>query len=149
MGPELRGLGKRLVGVDLSARMLQKAQERGVYDELLEGDITERMEQLPSESFDVSVAADVFVYVGNLAPVFEQCRRILREEGILVFSVERLSDDTRDFTLELTQRFKHSCGYIDRLCSRFGFIVAHREFAHIRKQGSDPVEGCLYLLRKA
>ncbi|MBI3440937.1 MAG: tetratricopeptide repeat protein [Proteobacteria bacterium] len=149
MGPELRGLGKRLVGVDLSAKMLQKAQERGVYNELLEGDLVERMVQFPSASFDVGVAADVFVYVGNLAPVFEQCRRILREQGVLAFSIERLSDDTCDFTLELTQRFKHSCGYIDRLCSRFGFIVVHREFAHIRKQGRDPVEGCLYLLRKA
>lgn len=149
MGAELKGLGKRLVGVDLSAKMLQKAQERGVYDELLEGDLVECMAQFPSGSFDVAVAADVFVYVGNLAPVFEQCRRILRERGILAFSIERSSDDTRDFTLELTQRFKHSCGYIDRLCSRFGFIVTHREFAHIRKQGRDPVEGCLYLLTKA
>lgn len=149
MGLELRDISRRLVGIDLSSNMLHLAKARGVYDELLEGDIVEHMARFAPSSYDVVVSADVFVYLGNLATVFEHCRRILRPGGLFAFSVERLSDDTKDYVLDVTQRFKHSDRYVQGLCAHSGFSLVHRELVQVRTERGEPVGGRVYLLSKS
>ncbi|CAL1131927.1 unnamed protein product [Cladocopium goreaui] len=73
MGPLLKDLGvEHLEGVDLSSKMLQVAREkqRG-YDVLLCGDLVEIFDE--TKSFDLVVAADVFVYLGDLSSVLHAC----------------------------------------------------------------------------
>jgi predicted TPR repeat methyltransferase len=60
-GPQLlRPLARTLTGIDLSSNMLKKAEQRGLYDHLICGDIAEFLET-QSHAFDLAVAADVFV----------------------------------------------------------------------------------------
>src|SRR5438067_2541231 len=67
--------------------MIDQARSRGVYDRLDVGDLVATLRNAP-RSFDLLVAADVFVYVGDLAPAFEAAAAALRPGGLLAFTVE-------------------------------------------------------------
>ena len=80
MGPLLRPhVSGRLEGVDLSQGMVDKARAKGCYDHLaveelvayLDGSAGQEGVQCGgSGGYDLLVAADVFVYIGDLGPVF-------------------------------------------------------------------------------
>src|SRR6202012_4484032 len=65
-GPLLRPWAARLVGVDLSPKMLSKAAARGVYDQLNCAELTQWLAE-EAQPFDVIVCADVLCYFGDLA----------------------------------------------------------------------------------
>ena len=54
--------------------MIAKARERGGYDALLVDDALAMLGREPPGSFDLIVAADALVYVGDLAPLFVAVR---------------------------------------------------------------------------
>jgi predicted TPR repeat methyltransferase len=148
VGLELREISRRLVGIDLSAKMIAKARERAIYDDLVIGDLLERLKELPQDSFDLATSADVFIYVGKLDQVFENCRRILRPGGLFAFSLEAASDENHDFSLHTTGRYQHSRAYIHKLSQRFDFAEIHFAPIHVRKEKNEPVPGYIYLLSK-
>ncbi len=49
--------------------MLSRARERGVYDELIEAELTDFLGRHP-QSFDLIVSGDTLNYFGDLGPVF-------------------------------------------------------------------------------
>lgn len=146
LGVEVQDFAGRLIGVDLSPKMIEKARERSVYDQLVVGDLVETMAGFADKSVDVVAATDVFIYVGNLAPVFEQCRRILRPGGLFAFSVEAAPDDGPDFVLRPTGRYAQARRYISALGTRFGFETRLVESATVRKESGQPVAGYLCVL---
>lgn len=146
-GPHLRPLARRLVGVDLSSAMLAKAGEHGLYDELLHGEIVEVLNRLPGP-FDIAVAADVFVYIGDLDAVFRTVSAILREGGLFAFSVEAGADDQGDFQLGPTRRYTHSEAYLRRLADAHGLRIASARRSTLRKQNDQAVEGLLAVMRR-
>lgn len=148
IGLELRDLSRRLVGIDLSSKMLAKACERAIYDDLITGDLLMQMKGLPQDSFDLAVSADVFIYIGKLDQVFECCRNILRPGGLFAFSLEAAADDNVDFLLHTTGRYQHSRAYIRNLSQRFNFAEMHFSTIDVRKEKNEPVPGYIYLLRK-
>jgi predicted TPR repeat methyltransferase len=87
-GPLLRPYARRLVGVDLSTGVLTKARGRGVYDELVAGELTAYL-RAHLRTFDVILSADTLVYFGDLGPVLAAADAALRVPGRLVFTVER------------------------------------------------------------
>jgi len=91
-GPLLRSMARRLVGVDLSGGMIEKARPRNVYDELVVGELCAFMGARPA-AFDVIVSADTLVYFGALEQVAATARQCIRPGGVLAFTVERLADD--------------------------------------------------------
>ena len=91
-GPLLRPISRMLVGVDLSAPMIDKARERNVYDRLETGDILQLLQREP-KTWDLLVAADVLMYLGDLAPTFEAAASALRPGGIFAFTVEAGTGD--------------------------------------------------------
>ena len=147
-GVEIKPVSRHLTGVDLSPNMVAKAQERGIYDLLLASDLLEFLDGAESESMDLVAATDVFVYIGNLAPIFAQTWRILRPGGRFAFSIETNPDAAKDFVLDKTGRYLHSPGYIDSLISKSGFTHVWSETATLRSEKQQPVNGYLYLLRK-
>ena len=111
MGELIRPVAKTLIGVDLSANMLKKARQREIYDDLFCCDLTQFLET-QDKIFDVVVAADVFVYLGDLSLVFPAVRRSLSNGGLFCFSVEATAEG--DFTLRNTMRYAHSIGYLQK-----------------------------------
>lgn len=144
-GPFFRDAASRLIGVDLSAKMLEKARERRVYDELHEADIVEIL-QRTTNAYDVAIAADVFVYVGNIAPVFAGAATSLRSGGLLLFSVETVPNGT--YVLRNSGRYGHSQDYVHTLARDHGFDTIAVKEAVIRKDSQKAVAAHIYALKK-
>jgi len=144
-GPLLRPISRTLVGVDLSAAMIDKARERGVYDRLETGDILDVLRREPA-AWDLLVAADVLMYLGDLTPTFEAASSALRAGGLLAFSVEAGQGHRYQLRKE-TQRFTHSRPYLHHLASIFGFHEETIEEIILRKEAGRDVRGFLILLR--
>nr|WP_316641599.1 methyltransferase [uncultured Roseateles sp.] len=145
-GPWLRPLAARLVGVDLSDRMLDKARQRGLYDALDAAELTAWLEAC-SERFDLVVAADVFVYLGDLSAVFADVRRLLRPGGRFLFSVEAAQVD--EVELAQTRRYRHALPYLQRLAEQYGFTLLRTETAALRRNQGADVMGHLLLMQLA
>jgi predicted TPR repeat methyltransferase len=142
-GIQLRPMAARLTGVDLSAGMLGLAEEKEIYDELVHTDIVEFLEST-EQRYDLFMATDLFIYVGNLEPVFSAVRGVVLAEAWFTFSTE--STDEADYKLNDTGRYSHSKSYIELLSKQFGFTVRSCEMATIRKQNGHPVPGHLFVL---
>ncbi len=142
-GAALRSACAELIGVDLSPKMIDKARARGVYDALSVGDIEAYLRQ-EGAPFDLIVAADVLVYLGDLAPLFDAVRARLSDDGVFVFTTERAGDV--DYVLRDTCRYAHGRAYLDRLAQARGLHVTLAEDAVLRQQRGEPVDGTLSLL---
>ncbi len=110
MGAALRGRVDHLVGVDLSAAMVAKARERGVYDRLVVGEAAAPMSERPG-AFNLILAADLLVYIGDLAPLFAAVGTALAAGGLFAFSAETYKGD--GFRLDPTMRFAHARAYVE------------------------------------
>lgn len=120
-GLAFKPIAKRLVGVDLSPKMLAEARRLGIYDTLLEGDV----EVLPEGAkgrFDLIVAADVLVYLGDLAKLFATVRDRLAPDGLWLFTTEKSAAD--DFELGPKRRYRHSEAYLRACAAAHGYEVA-------------------------
>jgi len=96
-GPLFKNMSDTLVGVDLSSEMVEYARLRGVYDELLVEEITESFARYSDtenktlfRSVGLIVAADVFVYSGELEGVFKSSAQALKKGGWFAMTLERL-----------------------------------------------------------
>lgn len=118
----LRPISRKLVGVDLSSKMLDKARLRGGYDELVEAELTAFMGSHP-EAFDLVVAADVILYFGRLEPLAQALRSALRPGGGLVFTVEAGADEARGWALDDGGRYTHHPAYLRRVLESAGFEI--------------------------
>ena len=142
----LRPWAATLDGVDLSPAMVAKARRRGLYDSLHEGDLGEFLARRP-ECYDLIVAADVMVYLGDLAPVLAAARLALRAGGALAFTVEK-AEGIGSYILGAKHRYAHAVDYIRSQGEFAGFAVALLEDAVTRKDGGQDVPGLVTVLVK-
>ena len=150
VGVALAPLVAQLVGVDLSGRMLERAQARQVYQRLVQDDVVHMMQQEAAHSFDLVVAADVFIYIGQLDETVKEVKRLLRPQGLLAFSIENLdtsdqSPATEDFRLNSTGRYSQSRAYLDKLAQQNGFVVREVHPTVLRVENGQPVQGSLVI----
>lgn len=145
-GPLLRAHARRLVGIDLSAKMLDKARARGVYDDLETAELTAYMIDHAQE-FDVVVSADTLVYFGELEGAFQAAARALRPGGVLAFTVER-AQDAPGHVLNPHGRYSHHEQYVRRALEQSGFSVSAVEPSHLRLENKVPVEGLVVIARR-
>jgi predicted TPR repeat methyltransferase len=146
MGERLRRMKRTLTGVDLSPNMLEKARQRDIYDQLVDADLVKFLEA-QHQAFDLAVAADVFVYVGDLSPVFSAVRKALRDGGLFCFSVEAI--ETGDFVLRNTLRYAHSIDYLRKLAGQNQFAVESIDAQVIRQDSGKDIGGYHAVMRLA
>ena len=144
-GMEFREIADRLCGIDISSKMIEKAQEKRLYDDLRVGDIIEYL-QSTREHFDLVAAVDVFVYIGNLKPVFNALRQRIEPGGYFVFSTEHSGE--RDYTLRQTGRFAHAPAYVQSLAREHDFAVEICQSSNLRKDPELWVLGDLFVLKR-
>lgn len=118
--PVFKPFATKLTGIDLSPQMIAQAKATGLYDELIVGDVEDWLETA-RPGFGRAVAADVFVYIGDLERVFAGVRRVLKPGGLFLFTVERSAAD--DFVLQETKRWAHGEDYIRRRAEAADFDV--------------------------
>lgn len=131
----------RLIGVDLSSAMLAEATRKGRYQSLHNADVESWLGAAPAQTFSLIVAADVFIYIGELDTLFAHCARVLGPGGRFAFSVETCGGD--GYRLLPSGRYAQADAYVAELAARHGFTLRVREPAEIRRG----IQGALYLLR--
>jgi predicted TPR repeat methyltransferase len=142
-GPLLRPLARRLVGVDLSAGMLERASARGAYDDLRVEEITQAMAAEPS-AYDLIVAADVLVYFGDLTKLFRAMATALRPTGIAAVSVE--IHEESDYALRPNGRYAHDPAYVRAAAADAGLDELEGRRCPLRLEAGEPVEGWIGVL---
>ena len=146
-GPLIKHAVQRLDGVDLSPLMLDKARVLGIYDQLVQGDLVEHLRGSP-QTYDLVLSADVFIYVGDLEPVFAGVSRVMNRGGVFCFSAEQTGDE-QTFQLTTQQRYAHSERYVRQLAERHRFETAKMLRHAIREDQREPIAGLYFYLLKA
>jgi predicted TPR repeat methyltransferase len=156
VGLAIKPYARGLVGVDLSAKMLEKAAARHLYNRLECLDLVAMIKSELPNSYDLVIAGDVLVYLGRLDELARNVRRILRPKGMFAFSVESLDaleseaegvHEYRDFRLTQTGRYAHSARYLRSLASDEGFSVLQLINVQGRVDKAQAVQHYLALLR--
>lgn len=147
-GERVRERCARLVGVDLSAGMLQRARQRKLYDDLHEAELTSWLSS-QHEAFDVVASTDTLCYFGALDDAFAAAHDALRPGGWLYFSVEHQSADAPEFTLQHHGRYAHSRPYVERALDRARFRDVRIRHDTLRKEAGAPVAGLVVAARRA
>lgn len=143
-GLAFEDLAHRLDGVDLSPEMVRRAGEREIYSRVLCGDI----ENAEAEAgiYDLVVAADTLVYLGDLSRVFGLAHCALKSEGLFLFTVEKSGG--APFELGPKRRWRHSERYLRSEAAHARFSVAGLLACSPRTEAGEPVDGLAAALRK-
>lgn len=148
-GPLLRPVSNQLHGLDISAGMLQKARGLALYDHLFHADALEFLGET-SHRYNLVVAADVLIYIGDLAALFALVARCLLAGGQFAFTLEQLEETGgRDVQLMPTMRYAHSETYVRRMAAQHGFEVKHIENQTLRFEKGLPLPGLFVYLHKS
>ncbi len=92
--------------------MIAQAEAKGLYDRLVTADIADFLaeEIAGGDRYHLVLAADVFVYVNDLAPILAGLAQLLAPDGLLAFTVETHSGD--GIKLLPTLRFAYGEAYL-------------------------------------
>jgi predicted TPR repeat methyltransferase len=147
-GALLRPFATRLIGVDLSAGMLEKAAAIGVYDELVKAELTAFL-QGSDTAYDAIVLADTLCYFGSLETFAAAAANAVKPGGLLVFTVEALPAEAQEgFRVDLSGRYQHAGAYVDGVLKHAGFELLARKADTLRMERLDPVTGFVVSARR-
>ncbi len=146
-GEVFRAKTANMTGVDLAPAMIAKARAKSLYDRLAAADLVDFLAAEPAESADLVIAADVFVYVGDLDPVFAAITRVLEPGGLFAFTAQSLAEGA-GFQVGEDLRFAHSETYLRACAHRAGIAVQSFSPATTRKDRGADVPGFVVVLAK-
>ena len=112
-----------------------------MYDRLATADLARFLaaESATAEKYDLAIAADVFVYVNDLAPILGAVARVMAPDGILAFTVETHPGD--GVKLLPTLRFAYGAEYLRAIIAAAGLTPLTLAAAAIRTENGVPVDG--------
>lgn len=139
-----RAMARRLDGVDLSAKMVEKARARGLYDALAVEEIGRFLAGTP-RIYTLAIAADVLIYFGDLAPVFAAVASALKPRGMFAFTVEAAQGE--GYRLTASGRYAHDDAYVRSCAAAAGFEIVRATDETVRKEKLKPVHSRCYVLR--
>ncbi len=131
-----------LEGVDISAGMLAEAERKQVFHKLSQSDIAEYLAGLDDkDKYEIILAADVLVYLGELGQLFRLVSGRLAEGGLFAFSVQKLPQG--DYLLQGDHRYAHSRDYLVKCAEDTGLKVLLCQDEIVRKDGGRDVSGLI------
>ena len=133
----------RLDGIDLSPAMIEKARARNIYDSLRLGDIETSL----AGTYDLVLAADTLVYLGELTALFRAVATELAADGYFLFTTEAKAGG--GFELGPKRRWRHGEAYIREQAAVAGLEVAGLVTASPRTEANQPVPGLAVALTLA
>jgi predicted TPR repeat methyltransferase len=135
-----------LVGVDISSGMIEQARAKGLYDRL---EVAELLEFLAAEAgaqHHLALAADVFVYCSDLAPIAAAVARVLAPSGLFAFTVE--SHEEAGVKLQGTLRYAHGAGHVQQAFSAAALRILELTEVSTRNEKGAPVPGLLVVAQR-
>jgi predicted TPR repeat methyltransferase len=145
MGEAIRDRADELIGVDLSKKMLEAAERKKIYDLLVANNLLGSL-AAQTEPFDLILAADVFVYLPDLKPIFAAAAIKLSPTGYFAFTVE--THDGDDTVLGNTLRFAHGEPHLRAAAQSAALEILLLEKVSTRREKNIPAEGLLAVLRR-
>ena len=147
--PIARPFAEHLAGVDLSSAMIEKARERGGYDELVVGELTEYLGRNAAQ-FDLIISADTLIYFGDLSALLSHAANALSPAGWFAFTVEKTDDDADvlGYRLNPNTRYSHSKAYVTQALDAAGFVLRAMHEAAIREGDGEPQMGWAVLAQR-
>ncbi len=133
-----------------------------LYDKLVQSDLeTVALDDLvsglsggPMDGFDLIVAADVFVYIGNLEKILLNFAKLSNgddsTESYLIFSCERMDDDgespsSAGWKVQISGRYAHTKSYVTGVAESAGFDLLRYEEIVPRMEKGEEVKGHLFV----
>jgi predicted TPR repeat methyltransferase len=120
--------------------MIAQAAVKGIYDRFVTADLADalREEAADAAQYHLVLAADVFVYVNDLAPIFAAIARVLAPNGLVAFTVETHPAD--GVKLLPTLRYAHGEAYVRAVLGDAGLTAAQLAKAAVRSEKGVPVD---------
>ncbi len=133
-----------LDGIDLSEKMIEQASAKNIYRKLYVDNIIRHLKS-SKESYDFYLAADVFIYVGDLVETFSLLRKCARQDALFCFSTE--TDGGKGYRLQQTGRFAHAPTYITEVAQATGWKVVKSYNTQLRKERDGWMQGDIWFLQ--
>ena len=135
-----------LVGVDISPGMIEQARAKGLYDRLAVSDLLEFLAAEQGASHHLVLAADVFVYCSDIAPIAAAVAGVLAPGGLFAFTVE--THDEPGVRLQGTLRYAHGADHVRAAISVAGLRDIQLTAASTRSEKGLPVQGLLAVAQR-
>jgi len=149
--PVLKPYARSLVGVDLSAKMLEQARGYDAYDQLIKQEICAYM-ATQTVAFDIVLAADTVIYFGDLFDVLRTAFSSVRPGGHVLFTIEAIAPDVPSpaagFYLHASGRYRHTANYLTEVLARAGWQLQSITDVVLREEIRQPVAGMLVLAQR-
>ena len=140
-----------MTGIDLSAKMVEIARSKQLYQDLQVGEIIGFLDTAPAHhTHELVIAADVLPYIGDLTELFVSVVRVVKTSTLFCFSVEdERTDAARDQPLlRASGRFSHSPHYVKTCAEKTGWLVIAAQQLDLRKERNGWIRGCIYALKR-
>lgn len=139
------GMTNERIGIDCAPRMLAQAEKTGLYRQLIAGDVVTECLRL-NTTFELIVAADMLVYLGDLAPLFNAMRPLLAKGGLFAATVEQ-HDSAENWYLQPQRRYAHRMDYLEHLAKTHGLRLQQLAPCTPRTENGLPVKGLLLVMQ--
>ena len=144
-GELFRARCDHLAGVDLSPGMIGMAQKKQIYDRLVVAELLTFLGDEPAASANLILAADVFVYIGDLKAIFAECARVLQPGGLTAFTLQK---GGADVSLGADLRYAHGAQHIAELAKAAGLQVEKSADVSTRRECGQDMPGLAFALAK-
>src|SRR3712207_6830413 len=126
--------------------MLARAKRTRLYAALHEADLLAFLGGCEPGIADLVIAADVFVYVADLEPVFAAIHQALGRGGLFAFTVQANAED--GVALGEDARYAHGERYLREGAISAGFEIARFDPVSTREDRGASVPGFLVVLAR-
>jgi predicted TPR repeat methyltransferase len=127
------------IGVDLAPKMIEQARATGLFAELEVADMVAGLRSKADSSANLILAADAMCYVGDIAPVLNEAKRVLAQGGVFAFTLE--THDGDGVVIGEGLRYAHGKKVVRDKVVAAGLALAHLEEASPRTEDNEPVRG--------
>lgn len=147
VGRAFAPVASEIAGFDLSPQMIERARATGVYARLAATDLVQGLAREPPESAELILAADVLIYIQDVAPLLREAVRVLQPRGLLAVTAETHAGDGVVLTAGL--RFAQAESYLRTELKRAGLALALLQHASARNENQTPLPGLVVVATKS
>ena len=126
--------------------MIEIAAAKKLYTQLVHGDIDSALRRLQG-NFDLMLALDVFIYIGDLEGMFAATGPRFAPGGMFVYSIETAVIDS--FELRTTGHYVHNADYVIVTAENYGLKHVGGKTVILREEAGKRVPAYIGILQKA
>ena len=141
LGEKLKTADNKIIGIDISDKMLQKAKNKNIYEKLENADITEYCKNLPNA--DLVVAGDVLGYIGDVSDLIKNIY-----PHPFAFSVAIDKQSKSDYELTPSGRYVHNEKYINKILKQCGYKNIVSNDVILRSEDGKDVNGKIFYAKE-